>query len=150
MYGQEQNKREQILEEYTADVERLLKYLPWMMNKQAKDVSSFYEGDAEHKLVKIPVYDSTLLAFVKEAEKTKLVNKYYPYTYTRYKIKTVEDEKNLIEKATLFDIDLLKGILSKYVLLGKTKSVVWSDAVGNGIFVAILAKLDRVFHTNGN
>lgn len=145
MYGQEQTTREMILEEYREDVEKLVKYLPWLLQKEAKDVSSYYEGDAGHTLIQIPVYDSTLLAFVKEAEKTKFMDKNYPYVYTRYKIKSCADERRLMEHAKIQDIDLFKGILSKYVLEGKRKASCWRDAVGEKIFSTALDSLKELF-----
>ena len=33
MYGQEENIREQIIEEYRDDVVKLIKYLPWLSKK---------------------------------------------------------------------------------------------------------------------
>lgn len=148
MYGHEQTTREKIIEEYRADVDRLLRFLPWLMKKNPNETGGYYEGDGEHKVIKIPVYDSTLLQFVKEAEQTKLVNKYYPYAYTRYKVTNVEDEKRAIDEATITDIDILKGILSKYVLQGKTKSTLWKEGISEGIFTALLLKLQRLFYTN--
>ena len=67
MYGQEQNVREMMLEQYTADVERLVRYLPWLKTAKEKGVESTYEGEGKETLLAIPVFDSTLLAFVKEA-----------------------------------------------------------------------------------
>ena len=45
MYGHEDNIREQIVEEYRGDVERLLRYLPWLSKKSGADVSTMYTGD---------------------------------------------------------------------------------------------------------
>lgn len=145
MYGQEQTTREMVLEEYRNDVERLVKYLPWLLQKEAKDVSGYYEGDAGQTLIQIPVYDSTLLAFVKEAEKTKFMDKNYPYVYTRYKIKSCADERRLMTQAKIQDIAIFKGILSKYVLEGKRKASCWRDAVGEKIFSTALDCLNELF-----
>ena len=75
MSGQEGNLREQIIEEYREDLEKLLRYLPFLEQKGEKDEQQFYEGDGEHTVIPVPVYDSTLLAFVKEARGTKFMNR---------------------------------------------------------------------------
>ena len=83
MYGQEVNLREQIIEQYKDDLVKLLKYLPFLEKKGGKDVSSFYEGDGENKVIPVPVYDSTLLGFVKEVKTTQFINKNYPETWKK-------------------------------------------------------------------
>lgn len=148
MYGQEDNIREQIVEEYRDDVVKLIKYLPWLSKKSGKDVSSMYTGDEEKPLIPIPVFDSTLLAFIKDAEKTKFVDKNYPYVYTRNNIKTHEDEIKLMESAKITDLKIIKAVLSKYVLGGKTKATLWSEGVDSGVFVKALECLNVLFFTN--
>ncbi len=141
MYGQETNLREQIIEEYKDDLTKLLRYLPFLEKKGGKDVQEFYEGDGENKVIPVPVYDSTLLAFVKEAKTTKFMNKNYPYVYRRWRLPDPAAERAAMEAATIRDIDLFKGIISKYVLEGQRKSVMWTMAVEERIFVTALTKL---------
>ena len=148
MYGHEDNVREQIVAEYRADVELLLRYLPWLSKKSGKDVSTMYTGDAEKPLIPIPVYDSTLLAFVKDCEKTKLIDRNYPYVYSRNNIKTHEDEIRLMESAKITDLKFIKGCLSKYVLGGRTKASLWAEGVDAGIFETALSCLNKLFFTN--
>lgn len=148
MYGQEDNIREQIIEEYRDDVLKLLKYLPWLASKAGKDVSTMYTGDENTEVIPIPVFDSTLLAFVKEAEKTKFVDKNYPYVYSRNNIKTHEDEMRMLEAAKITDLKIIKGIISKYVLGGRTKAALWSEGVTSGIFEKALSCLNKLFFTN--
>lgn len=148
MYGQEDNIREQIIEEYRDDVVRLLRYLPWLSKKSGNDVTSMYTGDEEHKVIPIPVFDSTLLSFVKEVEKTKFADRNYPYVYSRNNIKTHDDEIRLLNNAKITDLKLFKGILSKYVLGGKTKASLWAEGVDSGVFEAALSCLNRLFFTN--
>lgn len=145
MYGQEQNSRELILDEYRADVESLLRYLPWLHKTSGQTVESYYEGNDGSLGFKVPVYDSTLLSFVKDAEKTKLVSKNYPYVYTRYQIKNSDDEIRLMKAAKIQEIDLFKAIISKYVLEGKRRGIVWSEAVNKGIFTTALDTLNDLF-----
>ncbi len=146
MYGREESISEKIRNEYKADVDRLVRYLPWFDKIQGKSVQSIYDGEKDFKVIQIPVYDSNLLAFVKDADKTSLLTKNYPYVYTGKKIKTVEDELRMVNNAHLKDIDVLKGILSKYILGGKSKASLWREGVENGVLYAILKRFKYLFY----
>ena len=141
MYGQEANLREQIIEEYKDDLVRLLKYLPFLEKKGGSDVQNFYEGDGENKVIPVPVYDPTLLSFVKEAKTTTFMNRNYPYVYRKWKLPDAKAERTAMETATLRDIDLFRGIISRYVIEGQRKSVMWTAAVEERIFVTALSRL---------
>ncbi len=145
MAGQDEKQSTKIRNEYMADVERLSKYMHWIETKSGKQVSSYYDGEEGQKLIQIPVYDSTLLAFVKEARKTKLMDRNYRYIYTRYRIKSVDDELRLLRHAHLKDIDLFKGILSSYVMRGQSKGAVWADAMDNGVFLELMRRMTALF-----
>ena len=145
MDGQIEKLSTQIRNEYMADVELLSKYLNWMEKKVGQEVHSYYEGDGDYKLIQIPVYDSTLLAFVKDAGKTKLIDKNYRYVYTRYRIKTVEDELRLLRHAHLKDIDLFKAVLSKYIITGRSRGIVWSEGMEQGVFLELLRRMTALF-----
>lgn len=145
MNEKEQNIREQIIEQYSGDVEKLLKYLPWLRKVRGDDVESTYEGEGMETLIQIPVFDSTLLAFVKEAEKTQFITRNYPYVYTRYRIKSPEMERYLLRTAKIQEIDIFKGIISKYVLEGKRRPAVWRAAVEEEIFATALDCLNMLF-----
>ena len=110
-----------------------------------ENAAYYYDGEEGQKLIQIPVYDSTLLAFVKDARKTKLMDRNYRYTYTRYKIKSVDDELRLLKHAHLRDIDLFKGILSSYVMRGQSKGSVWSDAMEQGVFLELMRRMTALF-----
>ena len=145
MYGEDMTTSEKIRKEYLPDVELLSRYMSWMEKKAGQQVQTYYEGEEDFKVIQIPVYDSTLLAFVKDAKKTKLIDKNYRYYYTKYKIKNVEDELHLLKHAHLKDIDLFKGILSKYILQGQSKGAVWSDGIKNGVFLELLRRMTALF-----
>ncbi len=145
MGDQEVKQSTKIRNEYMADVELLSKYMNWIEKKSGKQVSSYYDGEEGQKLIQIPVYDSTLLAFVKDARKTKLMDRNYRYTYTRYKIKSVDDELRLLKHAHLRDIDLFKGILSSYVMRGQSKGAVWSEGMENGVFLELMRRMTALF-----
>lgn len=130
------------LGEHREDVERLLIYIPWLEGKVGTNVSSYYEGQGltEHSF-SFPVYETMLMNFVNEASKTSLMNSNYIYAYSGRDLRTPADEKAAIEAAGLTDGNLLVGILSKYVLGGMTKGNVWTTAVSEGIFLAVLRKM---------
>ncbi len=145
MSNQDEKQSTKIRNEYMADVELLSKYMNWIEKKSGQQVHSYYDGEEGQKLIQIPVYDSTLLAFVKDARKTKLMDRNYRYTYTRYKIKSVDDELRLLKHAHLRDIDLFKGILSSYVMRGQSKGSVWSDAMEQGVFLELMRRMTALF-----
>ena len=141
MHGQEARLKEQIVEEYRDDLIKLLKYLPYLESKGQGDTQQYYEGDGEHTVIPVPVYDSTLLGFVKEARSTKFMNRNYPYAYRKWRMPDAKAERTAMENATVMDIDLFRGILSRYVLEGQRKAVMWTAAVEERIFVTALSRL---------
>ena len=142
---QDEKLSTRIRNEYMQDVELLSKYMGWLEKKNGQQVESFYDGEEDQKLIQIPVYDSTLLAFVKDARKTKLMDRNYRYVYTRHKIKSVEDELHLIRHAHLKDIEIFKGILSSYVMRGQTKGAVWAEGIRNGVFLELMRRMTSLF-----
>ena len=141
MNNKEAKLKDEIAEEYREDLMKLLRYLPFLEQKGGKDVQEFYEGDGEHSVIPVPVYDSTLLGFVKEARSTKFMNRNYPYAYRKWKMADPASERAAMEAASLMDIDLFRGVISKYVLEGQRKSWVWTTAVEEKIFVTALTRL---------
>lgn len=133
---------EEVVAEYREDIAKLTKYIPWLETKSGNDVSATFSGEgiAEHS-VSIPVYDATLMRFIKEAKGTKLMNRNYVYTYSRNHLRTVQDEQNFIDRATIRNMKELSDILSKYVLLGMTKAVMWREGVENRIFLNVINKM---------
>lgn len=137
--------RQQMITRYKAAAEPLLKYLPWMEKNAGRAVSRSYQGNGLGKSsMTFPVYDATLMNFVREAANSPLMDRNYVYTYTRNRIRNHEDEKRLIAGAELKDWDILGGILSKYVLEGKTKATLWGEAVQENIFVLVLRKMREI------
>lgn len=141
----------QVLAMYKDDVNKLAGYLDWLETKSGKSISSIYAGDglAEHS-VAFPVYDGMLMSFIKDAEKTVFMDRNYRYVYTRNGLKTPQDEINLIESVNMLQMDLLGGILSNYVLGGRTKARLWSDGMNYGIFFHVVKKAKELvdFWTN--
>lgn len=137
--------RQQLLEEYKQTVLPLLRYLPWLEKNAGTPASTTYDGQniSEHS-VSFPVYDATLLNFVKEAGKTPLMDRNYQYIYTRNHIRSHEDERQAIIKASWKEWDILKGILSCYVLGGRTKGTLWSQAMQEKIFYLVLKQMKEI------
>ena len=137
--------RQQIIQEYRRVLEPLLRYLPWLEKNAGKTASSSYQGQGLAKSsMSFPVYDSNLMSFVKEASASALMDRNYSYVYTRNRIKSHEDERKVIAAADLSDWDILRGILSRYVLGGMTKATLWGEAVQEKIFVLVLRQMRTI------
>jgi hypothetical protein len=137
--------RDEIIICYKDDAARLVKFLPWLENISGGISSSIYSGEGiEKSSMAVPVYDSTLLSFIKEIKATDFINRNYVYTYSRYRMKTAEDEKRVIDNCSLQDVTVLGDILSKYVIKGDVRGAVWSEGVQNGIYLAVVQKLKEL------
>ena len=137
--------RQQQIEEYKRAVVPLLRYLPWLEQNAGQAGGGFYQNpEATENSMSIPVYDSTLMNFVREAQRSSLMDRNYPYVYTRNRIRTHEDERRVIAAAELKDWGILQGILSKYVMGGQTKSRLWMEAVKENIFLLVLKKMQEI------
>lgn len=136
---------QEIISTYKDDVQKLLRYSQWFEKASGTKASDAIlpEGSGEHSM-KVPVYDSTLLAFVKEAKTTKFMNRNYVYTYSNKRIKTPEDEHRVIDTTEIKDIKVLGDILSYYVLKGQTKGSVWSDGVANGVLYHVITRMKEL------
>ncbi len=137
--------RQDKIDEYRRKLGNAFRYIPWLEEKSGGKMVQGYEGnDKLSHTIQIPVYDSTLLSFVKEMQRTGLMDRNYVYIYSRNGIKTVKDELRLIENAELEDIENIFGVMAKYVLGGLTKGILWSTAVENGVFLAGLKKIKKL------
>lgn len=134
--------RQKLIAEYKQQIEPLLRYLPWLEQHAGEQVSSIYRAEEMRESnFSIPVYDSTLLAFVREASKSKLMDRNYPYVYTRNHLVNHDAERKQILRASLKEWNVLRGILSKYVMGGRTKATLWSEAVTEQIFYLVLKQM---------
>ena len=136
---------EEIIEYYRQDAVKLFRYLNWLESKSGQTVSTIYgaEGISVNS-VPFPVYDGTLMSFVKEATDTCFMDRNYVYVYSRKQLKTARDEMRLIKNATIRDMDDLAGILSHYILGGRTKARLWGEGVTLGVYVALLTKMKEL------
>lgn len=147
MYNEEQfNIKEQIVNEYAEDLAKLEKYLPWLERKASQEQQKYYKGDSEFTVMPVPIYDSTLLAFIKEAKNSKFMDRNYRYAYRRYHMQTPEDEIKAMERAKITDMQLFRGVLSKYVLQGQTKGLVWTEGLTNDIYSVWIRRLNKIFY----
>lgn len=130
---------------YKAALEPFLRYLPWLEEHAGMQTGSSYNGSMDgNNTMSFPVYDSTLLSFVKEAGKSSFMNRNYAYIYSRKRIKTPEDERRAIKAATIQEWDVLGAILSKYVLGGNARAYLWTQAVQENIFYLVLDKMREI------
>ena len=137
--------RQEVIDGYKREVLPLLRYLPWFEQNAGKSVSTIYGGqDIGKHSVTFPVYDGTLMNFVREAGKSSLMDKNYSYVYTRNHIRNHDDERKLINSAGWKEWNILTGILSKYVLGGRTKGTLWNEAVREGIFYLVLRQMREI------
>lgn len=134
--------RQQVVNTYKPDVERLIRYLPWLEAKAGSSIQETFEGSGiKGSSITFPVYDQTLMSFIKDVQRTGLLDRNYPYIYSRLRLRTVKDELQAVDRAGIRDMDVLKGILSKYVMGGMTKGKLWTEAVYNGVFLKVVRRM---------
>ncbi len=136
---------EEMVEYYKPDVEELAVYIPWLETHKGGESSSVFTGEGvEKNSITFPVYDTTLMNFVKAAQASSLMNRNYVYVYSRNRIRTEADEHRFIRNATIKEMGDLWGIISKYILKGMTKAALWSEGVRNGVFLELLLKMKEI------
>lgn len=134
----------ELVQKYKADVEKLAKYLPWLREKTGRDVARRYKVQGEGQTLPFPVYDTMLLNFIKELDKTVFIDKNYRYVYSRYGIRNWEDELDWIKEADIMSMDILSGILSRYAIGGRTKACLWTQGVEYQIFLEAVEKAKAI------
>lgn len=144
MGNEELTQAQQYIQKYEADILKLMRYVPYFMDIDAKKVASEYDGSLGKSSLSFPVYDGTLMSFIKEAQKTVFMDKNYCYAYTKRRIRTKEQEEAAIQNATGRDADYLCGVISKYVTEGMRKSGVWQEAVERKLFLNSILKLKEI------
>lgn len=140
-----ENSIEDLVARYKDDVELLTKYLGYFELHLNKDDTQqkYNSSDLAHSM-SFPVYDSELMNFVRDCESTKMIDRNYVYVYTRVGITNLKDELEFIDSAEIRDIADLAGILSKYIIEGRTKGVVWSEGVKNGVYYKLISKMQEL------
>lgn len=138
-----ENSVEDIVSRYRPEVDKLLPYTRWLKDNASNEVAQSY-SNSDLKSMPFPIYDSNLLAFVKAAQNTNLLDRNYVYVYTRNRLNSAKDELMFIQDAAITDMDDLAGILSKYILSGMTKGTVWAEGVRNGVLYNVVNKMDEL------
>ncbi len=130
---------------YKLEIAPLLRYFSWLEENAGKNLTTNYNGTENgNSTMSFPIYDSTLLGFVKEASKTSFMDKNYAYIYSRYHIESPAQERKLIEEATMQEWNILCGILTRYVRGGMTQSYLWTQGMTEGIMYLTLAKMKEL------
>lgn len=137
--------REEIIEKFKPTIEYLARYIPWLEKQTGQTVAHSYKGEGEVKQsFSIPVYDGTLLSFINDVSKTNYMDNNYQYVYTKNHLRTFEDEWKAIDRVDIMHMEVLCGIMSRYVLGGMTKSIYWKNGVEYEIFLRILKKTREI------
>lgn len=145
MLENEQLSTEKIIEKYKDDANLLMKYVPYLEKKLGDYKLQMHKVEGENnRNINIPIYDSTLLRMVEEIGSLQFMNENYAYVYRKYKMIDDNDELYQINKAGIQNMDLLWGILSKYILKGRVKGLVWQEGVANGVILAAIRKMNDV------
>ena len=138
-----ENSVEDIVARYRPELAKILPYLNWLRDNASNDVAQSY-SNSELKSMPFPIYDSNLLAFVKAAQTTNLLDRNYVYVYSRNRLNSAKDELAFIQDAQITNMDDLAGILSKYILSGMTKGTAWAEGVRNGVLYNVVKKMDEL------
>ncbi len=130
---------------YKQELTPLLRYLGWLEKNAGNNMSTTYNGlENGNNTLSFPIYDGTLLSFIKEASKSSFMDKNYAYVYSRHNLKTPQQERALIAKATMQDWKALCGILTRYVQGGMTQSYLWTQGMTESILYLTLAKMKEI------
>ena len=140
----------QLVAEYRSWIEPYFRYIPWFLERKGQNLSKTYDGENTSETISVPIYESTLLNFVRAMSDTGYMDRNYPYIYSKYGLYTPADEIAKIMKCDLKDMDVIIGILTKYVLGGMSKGRMWTDAVEEGIFYHALVRIKEILDFWGN
>ncbi len=136
---------DEIMNKYKDDVNKLAGFLNWLEQKSGTPVTGIYGDDGlSENSVAVPVYDSTLMSFIRTADGTVFMDRNYRYAYTRNRLRDFRDEIEFIDNATIMQMDVLGGILSNYILGGRTKARLWSEGMNNGVYLHLVRKMKEL------
>lgn len=140
----EKKSTKELVDEYKDIVTSLSKFIPWLEMKQGQNIMSNFVPQNAGLSLSIPRYDGMVIELVKALEASGKMNRNYPYIYRNQRIYDVDDEISLIHRATINDMDILFGILSKYIITGRVKARVWNEGVENGVYFESISKLKEL------
>lgn len=140
----EKKSTREIVDEYKDIVMELSKYIGWLESKMGQSTMSNFVPQNTGITLSIPRYDTMLINLVRTLEGSGRMNRNYPYVYRNNRIYNVEDEISMIHRATINDMEILFGILSKYIITGRVKARVWNEGVENGVYLECISKLKEL------
>ena len=108
-----ENSPQDIVNRYRGMVETLSGYLKWFKENENKAVDQNYSGSNMGSTIQFPVYDGTVLSFVKDAQASGLMDRNYVYLYSRKNLKTWKDELEYISNVDIMHLDDINRIISK-------------------------------------
>lgn len=137
---------DEMVAKYSPDVDKLASFIPWLEEKYGLEVKKNFDNpDIVSGSVSFPVYDGYLMTFINTADQTMFMDPNYVYTYSHQRIRSKEDEEAFIERCNaLKDIPALGHIVAKYVLGGRTKAILWSEGVKNGVLLTAISKMQDI------
>ena len=138
---EDMTRGQKYIHDYEESIMTLYRYVPYLTERGGKDISQEYDGSLGRSSMSFPVYDGTLLSFVREIQKSALFDRNYVYAYSKRRIRTPEQEEKAVKDAAFADIDMLRAVLSKYAVEGMRKTGVWQDAVERKLFLTAIVKL---------
>lgn len=141
-----ENSVEDIIARYKDDVETLVPYIGWLKEHTNQQVAQSYSNSEMSQSMSFPVYDSTLLSFVKVCQQTGMMNRNYHYVLVRNHLNNYKDELAFINRAEIMQMDDLAGILSEYILEGQVKGSKWAEGVATGVLYHVVDKMQELLH----
>ncbi len=141
-----ENSIDDIVTRYTELLKPLLPFVPWLKTHLGLRLAN---DNGEGSML-FPVYDATLLNFVKTAQASDMMNRNYVYTYSREHLDSAKQELDFIDRAQIKDMEALGDILSRYMLEGNTKGRVWAEGVSNEVYYRLLIKMEELLRAWSN
>jgi len=134
-----------LMQDYKMKIKPLTAYLNWLQQATEKAcVSNYTENGLGKSSITFPVYSADFMNFIKACNVSGLMDRNYPYIYSRRGIKNHDEERRVIIGATWKEWDVLCGILSKYVLGGRTRSTLWTEGISEQIFYLTVSKMQEI------
>ncbi len=124
--------------------EKLLQFIPYFETATEENVCRWEKErkpGENHRTLPYPVYDRTLKDFIREFYETNLISPNYSDILDNRNLKDMNGINDAIAKA---DIELLRAILTKYIIRERFCDGVWAIAVKNGIFLGILNRFQEL------
>ena len=84
-----ENSVEDIVQRYRPELEKITPYLRWLKDNASHEVAQSY-SNSDLKSMPFPIYDSNLLAFVKAAQTTNLLDRNYVYMTSPHPVTFIE------------------------------------------------------------